>query len=155
MYFLLFWLYLSRWCDYFCVVLHQLSFPQRQSFSADGSSHHVRSVWARSRTGRSRTGRSATGIVFDTIHCQGKLVQWAELEHHGWWRKRKDNEETDAVGKTGRRKMDREDDGVMQSCGKAVAGLREGIWEGQKTNRHEEKNGVNDGRGRVEAKREK
>lgn len=31
------------------------------------------------------------------------------------------------MGKTGRRKMDREDDGVMQSCGKAVVGLREGI----------------------------
>lgn len=31
------------------------------------------------------------------------------------------------MGKTGRRKMDREDDGVMQSCGKAVAGLRGGV----------------------------
>lgn len=27
------------------------------------------------------------------------------------------------MGTTGRRKIDREDDGVVQSCGKAVAGL--------------------------------
>lgn len=31
----------------------------------------------------SRTGRLAKGIIFDTIHCQGKLVQWAELEYRG------------------------------------------------------------------------
>lgn len=58
------------------------------------------------------------------------------------------------MGKTGRRTMDREDDGVMQSCGKAVAGPT-GEYEKDRKQTDMKRKRVNDGRGRVEAKREK
>lgn len=60
-----------------------------------------------------RTDRSATGIIFDTVGanwCSGlnlSIMDDGEGE--------KDNEQADAVGKTGKDKTDREDDGVPQS----------------------------------------
>lgn len=69
----------AQWCNYFCFVL---------CWFCVFSGHTVSRLTALPIMSylsepQPRTGRSTVGIIFNTIHCQGKLVQWVMEKESG------------------------------------------------------------------------